>query len=341
MSEKEDYAVGFRVDGNNEIGMGHIYRVRKIASLLKANNMKVYIFTKCDPNNVELLKKCSDEIFFIKENVSEIEFIKFKIKYLRIKLFVLDKLNTDISYISSVKESCKVLCLDDNGIGSTKADLVINGIVRSPYTQTYEHILFGPKYIILNLPATISPIKIINKKVAKVLLSFGGSDPNNITLYALNNLIDLEDIEITVCIGPAFKKTLVDTINKMIDGHKNINVIRVDDISSYIIESDLCIVSGGITLFEVAYLGVPSIVICQVDHQVETAKLFEANNACLNLGLHSELGEEHLKQEFFNIINDYQRREELSMASKLYVDGKGIERIEREIIKILKEEDIC
>ena len=95
--------------------------------------------------------------------------------------------------------------------------------------------------------------------------------------------------------------------------------------------SDLAITGGGLTKYETAVTGTPSVIISQVAHQAELAKEFEREGTALHLGLGSKVGEEDIAQAVERLLRDDALRAEMSKRGKRLVDGKGIERIISEI----------
>lgn len=176
--------------------------------------------------------------------------------------------------------------------------------------------------------------KQINDNIKNVLLTFGGSDPKNITKHTINELKRLRDIDITIVLGPAYRK--LDELTKIINNMPNYTIIRnAKNMPELIYNSDLCFVSGGITLYEVAAIGTPSIVVCQVEHQVKTAERFEKDGVVINLGLIDELKEGQIISAFNELNNDIKKRQALSTTGKKYVDGKGLYRVKKIILDAL------
>ena len=95
--------------------------------------------------------------------------------------------------------------------------------------------------------------------------------------------------------------------------------------------SDLAITGGGLTKYETAVTGTPSIILSQVAHQVDLAEEFEKEGTALNLGLGTEVSQEDITEAVTRLSGDGALRAEMSRRGKRLVDGRGVERIISEI----------
>ena len=97
------------------------------------------------------------------------------------------------------------------------------------------------------------------------------------------------------------------------------------------LRSDLAITSGGLTKYETAVTGTPSIIISHFDREAAAAKEFEKGGTTLHLGLVSEVDEEDIVRAIERLLEDYALRVDMSQKGRNLVDGKGVERITAEI----------
>ena len=98
------------------------------------------------------------------------------------------------------------------------------------------------------------------------------------------------------------------------------------DFNNLIAESQVAIVSGGLTLFQCMAAGLASIVMCQYEHQLITMKHFEKYRAFINLGLGNNVLISDLEESLFSLINDAKSRSYLFNNAKDLVDGHGLDR---------------
>jgi UDP-2,4-diacetamido-2,4,6-trideoxy-beta-L-altropyranose hydrolase len=337
--------IGFRFDGNNFMGMGHVFRCLNIIEELRTEELECVAIVKEHPDAMDILDEKKIKVYKLKENLSveEEAFIINKMcKENNIKTIVIDKLNSDPNYIRELKNELNtVISLDDCGEGSLLVDVLINAIMPTQYDYVNTKVYKGSDYIALNrgFIKFIIKEKEIKNKIRNVLLTFGGSDPKNITVYAINELSQLDDIFFSIVVGPAYKN--IDNLRRIVKDIPNCSLlINTKNMPELIYNSDLCLTSGGITLYETAALGTPSIVICQVEHQEETAKRFEKDGVALDLGLVDDLKGGEIIEAFNKLNNNINLRQNLSCNGKRYVDGKGLCRIKtiiREAIQVNRE----
>ncbi|MFC2140500.1 hypothetical protein ACFLQ1_02120, partial [Candidatus Auribacterota bacterium] len=176
----------------------------------------------------------------------------------------------------------------------------------------------------------------IREKVKKILVTFGGSDPKNLTAKLLKTFLSakLSAYKITIVLGPGFREPK--RLKEMIKKEKNYSFkenIGARELGFLALESDLCFSSGGITMYELAALGLPNIVLCQVPHEVINAKQFQRQGIVINLGIGTKFKPARLLKSVDFLDKNKRVREKMSAAGKRYVDGKGLERIVRIIMK--------
>ena len=97
----------------------------------------------------------------------------------------------------------------------------------------------------------------------RVVLTFGGADPQNLTMKALLALDDVDDLDMTVVLGPAYGYR--QELEAFVAGlaSKPTVLRNVEHMADILFEADLVLCSGGMTVFEIAALGRPGIVLCQ------------------------------------------------------------------------------
>lgn len=295
-----------RVDATNEIGTGHIYRQLYIASRIMDHEVK-FVLNAEKKLGIDIVNRynypnivCSDD--GIKE-----------ILELKPDIVINDILNTDEKYIKKLKENdIFVINFEDMGDGARYADLVFNALYE--YKMPLSNIYGGYKYYLLRDEFKSYESKVINKDVSNILITFGGTDPNNFTEKVLSTIKDNKNINITVILGLGYKYK-----NEFKEKYKDIDNIKViefvKDISTYMYNSDLVITSGGRTMYEVASLGIPCIVLCQ--NERELSHLFgHAGNGIINLGLGEHINEAIIKSTINEVIENYELRLEMNKKMK-------------------------
>ena len=101
-------------------------------------------------------------------------------------------------------------------------------------------------------------------------------------------------------------------------------------------EADIVFTSGGRTVYEVAHMRTPIVIISQNPRE-NTHAFSNLENGVVNLGLHSEVNQSDVRAVFLRLLNDYPLR--VDMVNKLStVDiAKGKARVVAMIEDLLKE----
>ena len=334
----------FRANGSRDIGLGHIVRCLTLAEELKnRDSSSDILFITGHKEGQEVIAKRgyrvvgtqTDEILQIKELGGSGT------------LLITDFLDTDHAYMSRIKEiaNLKVICIDNNThLKKIDADMLINAnVFDEGETKTIglTRYYLGPKYVILRKEFELAHRegKKIKDNVGTILVVSGGADfaRQSLILNSVKTLRKIgEEIGVHLIIGPAFqyKNELNDLLSKT-NRHFYVsyNPPNLVDIMK---SADMAITAAGITLYELATLGIPSIAIPQItpktSHQEDIARSFERYGACINLGKFPN--NELVYVETTKLMEDKSLREQLSDNGKALVDGEGLGRTIRLISEL-------
>ncbi len=320
-----------RVDGDNEIGMGHIYRMITIANNLLEHDVK-FVIKKSSKLG---LAKVYSQNFEVVEIEKEEEFFKV-IENNDPDIILIDILDTEENYLQQIKSYNPFLVtFEDLAAGLKEADLVFNAVNATDTEDKQDHIFNGYKYLCLRDEFHLVPFKTIEKEVKNILITFGGVDQNNLSKTCLKTIekLQLKDIDITLILGLGYKsleniQKLASVMNK--SGFK-INVFQdVKLMSQHMYKADLAITSNGRTVFEIAAIGVPCITIAQ--NERETLHTFaEEAPGVTYLGLADEQIDSKIEQELKLLLEDYSKRLEMNKSHLRYDLRSGIKRVLRTI----------
>lgn len=234
--------------------------------------------------------------------------------------------------------------MDNTSLARLSADIVIYPTVIFENNLDWEgfsgKVYYGADYV----PIADSFVK-AGKQVAgkelqppySVLITMGGSDPNHLTGRIVSALLDMpQKLHLKVVIGPAFSfDDILDKIGKQ--GHSNVEIIReADDLSAVMTESHIAITALGTTIYELACMGVPSIIIANYRTDDKAMRLFESLGIAMPLGYHEDVTRDGILMAVETFIKDRKIYEEMSEKCRLLIDGHGAERISDIVVKMLK-----
>lgn len=250
---------------------------------------------------------------------------------------VVDGYHFGSEYQRIIKESgLRLLFIDDNGHADHYyADVVLNQNLhakedlyknREPYTK----LLLGTEYVLLR--REFWPWRGWKREIPevarKVLVTLGGSDPDNVTLKVIKALqeVEVDGLEALVVIGAANPHR--QKLDKAIEGSEHIrlesNVLNMPSLMAW---ADIAISAGGSTSWELAFMRLPSLVVTLAENQIHIAEMLNRSKIAIQLGWHENLSTTDIAESVIKLMkNDNSRMETLIMCRYLF-DGKGNDRI--------------
>jgi spore coat polysaccharide biosynthesis predicted glycosyltransferase SpsG len=94
-----------------------------------------------------------------------------------------------------------------------------------------------------------------------------------------------------------------------------------------LVEGDLVLCSGGMTVFEIAALGRPGIVLCQNAKEEARMRTFAREGSILHLGLGTEVTESTIRDKVRALLAASEDRRRMSEAGTRLVDAHGASRV--------------
>lgn len=268
----EEKKVAICANGNNEIGLGHVYRALELADEF---NSKPTIFFDKNVTEAKLFGSTTHNLV----GVDSKDDLVRKIQEGQFSLVINDVLDTTESYMKSLREAvpnAKIVNFEDSGSGRFFANATISALYESREENNSfagEDYYIAPKSFLF-----LKPIE-IQDKVKNVFVCFGGADPQNYTEQVLSVIQEDEEFcsqyNFTFVLGRA--KENASELMKM-ELPCNIEVFYdVSCMPNLMIECDAALTSRGRTAYELASLGVPTISIAQNKREQEHTFVCEEN----------------------------------------------------------------
>ncbi len=295
----------FFVAGNSFIGLGHAYRTVMLANELVLNDI-VFVVTESDDLAKQYIEQSNYPVLVTSAAKASQTIIEQ-----HPNLVINDVLDTDLNYMRALKQSAiKTVNFEDMGPGIDEADLVINALYPTPFPS--KHVLSGAKYFCLRDEFLYIDVPATKASVQKVLLCFGGVDEGDLSRRALAAIAPKcaeDNIAITIVLGLGYRlqKELAEYASSL--DLNNVTLVQgTSRMSDFMVEADLAITSGGRTVFELASLNVPTLVICQNEREL-THKFASSDNGVINLGHRDSVTEEQMKSTFLSVIMNKDMRD--------------------------------
>lgn len=327
-----------RADASVVVGTGHVMRCLALAQAWQDKGGKAIFILANKSSALEnrLRSEGMQVVYLLVETGSHEDAnqtIDFAQKF-NAQWIVVDGYHFGAKYQKAIKDfGVKLLVFDDYGHAEHYyADLVLNQNIAAHNEdlycsrEAYTQLLLGTQYALLrrefwqwrDWQRAINPI------ARKLLVTFGGSDPDNVTLKVIQALdwLNRDDLEVIVVIGGSNPHHEV-LQKEIADSSLAISLQRnVSNMPELMAWADLAIASGGVTCWELAFMGLPSLLILLAKNQEAGIDKIDGLST-KNLGLFSGLSPQKFAEELLNIINNPINRTKMSHQGKALVDGLG------------------
>ena len=320
----------FRVDGSRVMGMGHVYRSLAIAEALREGSRAeiAFLMSADHAEGIATISKSGYPVRVFRSG--GLEALIDSIRDFAPSVVINDLPLVEDTYLRSLARLGAITInlvdtLDDLEGVSRDAQFVIS--VMNEDRETPEGFYGGPAFAILRRHFQ-GRERVVRDKPTRVLLTFGGADPQALTLKVAKALAPLSaELEIVSIAGPAFPHRLMFEALQRTLGGKLPLVNGVDvQIADLMLDADVVLCSGGMSVYEIAALGVPGIVLAQNAKEDRRMREFSRFGTIEYLGLGVDVSESAVLEAVRRILLDKARRAAMSERGRSLVDGYGAAR---------------
>jgi UDP-2,4-diacetamido-2,4,6-trideoxy-beta-L-altropyranose hydrolase len=336
-----------RADANTQIGMGHVMRCLALAQAWQETGGAVHFaLANVAPAIESRLRDEGLNVYYLTAQPGSDDDANQTItlaRQIQATWVVVDGYHFDADYQRALKQAdLRLLVVDDYGHANHYyADLVLNQNIyaeESLYTsrEPYTHLLLGTQYALLR--REFWPWRGWRREIApvarKVLVTLGGADPDNVTLKVIRVLqqTQLEGLEAVVVVGNSNPhwETLQAAVNQQTESAIRLeqNVTHMPELMTW---ADVAISAGGSTCWELAFMGLPNLVMVLADNQRLVAEGLNTAGVSVNLGNADLLSPNTLIAAFSDLANSPKKRFESIRCSQMLVDGAGADRVVRQM----------
>lgn len=309
--------VVFVVAGYAAIGLGHVYRALMLAHEISTHKI-TFVCTAHSDLAVESI--AARDYPVVRQGTED---LAQTVLAQQPDLVINDILNTDVDYMQPlVLAGLRCVNFEDEGPGAPLAQLVINALYENPHCPA--PFCCGPRYFCLRDEFASAPRNPLRPQVSTLLISFGGTDQRNATLRILNlveSICRAYGIAIRIVAGPGYAHK--DALEKRIDELANplITFTWATNIMSRMMEgADLAICSAGRTVYELAHMRVPAIVLAT--HEREARHTFaRPRHGFVFAGIMDAVSDVKLRNLFLAMLK--QRRRAWYWARQNLLDFSG------------------
>jgi spore coat polysaccharide biosynthesis predicted glycosyltransferase SpsG len=335
---KSKLRVVIRCDGSQLIGLGHVVRCLALADVLRDTyKSRVDFAVREGPLGRGLIKKQGYRVIDDPDNSKQKDqWLTRAVNHAGANVLVLDvRDNLAIETVRTIRDSgVLVVVIDDPSERRMVADLAfyppVPQVGEMNWNQFRGELYSGWEWVLLRKEfARAEDYRLEDEKSHPLLLiTMGGSDPYLLTCRAVTAIDALKgDFDVSLLLGPGFK------------GLEELEALLAEANRKYIIidnekepwrlfgRADLAVASFGVTAYELAAAGVPSILLGISEDHVRSASSFDKAGIAFNLGLYSAVSDKSIRQAVGSLLADQPLRRQMAARARQLLDGRGAGRI--------------
>jgi len=239
------------------------------------------------------------------------------------KVWVNDRLQTDADHAIRIKQlGLRLATFDDLGSGAALADIHVAALagVRGENPQGAK-VLTGLKYLILT--PEIARYRRQRTECNSWVVSLGGSDTHGVTVKVAQWLSARQQ-PATLILGPGFEHE--EALEKVIG--VGFSVKRsVPSLAAELAAHDLAITGGGLTAFEAAATGLPTVTVANEKWEMAHCRHLQTLGCSVFAGPHENIN--------LSVLERPLDIAKMSMAALHAVDTDGVKRVCGEMMSLL------
>ncbi|HWH58163.1 MAG TPA: UDP-2,4-diacetamido-2,4,6-trideoxy-beta-L-altropyranose hydrolase [Terriglobales bacterium] len=330
-----------RTDATPDIGTGHVMRCLALAEAWQERGgHAVFATHRCVPGIQQRLTSANIEVHDLSSSPgsrNDSDETGALIDALRPEWVVIDGFGFTSDYASRLQRlGTRIALIDDHGTRDRyDADVVINPNIFAsaemyPRKDPATELLVGLRFALIRREfRKIERSSQHLRSKRNLLVTLGGSDPDNVTLAVLEALdtIAAQDFEITVICGAAneHSATLEGAARRL---RKPVRLLKnVRDMGEVLACADMAISAPGASATEFAAVGVPVLLITMAENHARTGEEFAARGFAVSLGWWNQMTVAELAAHLKAFLKDDAGRARKSELAAQHIDTFGADRI--------------
>jgi len=228
-----------------------------------------------------------------------------------------------------VRAAIRCAVVDDHArLDWYPADVVVDAnlvAVEDAYRErTRGRVLAGLRYALLRREFRTAVRLEPRPGKRRLLITFGGSDVQGLTERALSVLAG--DVDVTVLVGGANPRAA--QIARVAASLPRVRVlVDADNVPDVMARADVALSAAGSTCAELAFMGLPAVVVVTAENQRQVAEGFDRLGAVRVLGEEVRWSDVALQRAVSGLLDDPAARAGMSERGRAAVDGLGALRV--------------
>jgi UDP-2,4-diacetamido-2,4,6-trideoxy-beta-L-altropyranose hydrolase len=334
-----------RADANRRIGAGHLMRCLALAQEWRHSGGTAAFAGSCEsPALRDRIESAGFDFLNITPGLTEQEDSRALLQLTagadrRQTPIVLDGYDFGEYHQRAVRSAGHPLVVIDDmaHLEFYHANAIVNQNVDAralPYHGTPETLmLLGPEYVLLRdeFRRWREPVAHGESDPAgksgqpRVLITMGASDPVNATLAVAEAVAD-SPIRCKVVVGPTSR--WAETLRARFHDREHIELISNPGSMPQLMDwADVAITAGGSTCYELAFMGVPALIVTIARNQYRIARGLDEQGVARHLGDARAVSAHEIASALHNLLHNDALRRMMSGRGRELVDGLGSSRV--------------
>lgn len=259
----------FRVDGDHEIGLGHVYRCLSISFALRGCDRISFAMHSGSSRSFELVTNQGFDVWEINSNAELIEKLSGE------EVVVLDGYNFSFELLQQILVRSRLaLVIDDFQLSVPRGYKILN---QSPIARLDDYLghdtsdlYLGLDYLLLRDSFYSEPIRPLDYSKNDLLICFGGSDPFNYShrvIECLEGWSEEKSLSVILGIGYEYETSLRAKLNetgRRFEIHRDLSASQMVE---QIDKSKMAVVSASGIMLEVISRQRPVVAVMTAENQ--------------------------------------------------------------------------
>jgi UDP-2,4-diacetamido-2,4,6-trideoxy-beta-L-altropyranose hydrolase len=330
-----------RADASLAIGSGHVMRCLALAEAWKdGGGQVIFVLSAPLPHLEKRLSAEAEESHYLSGEPGSSEDARETARIARMHLnswVVIDGYHFGAEYQKILRQAgLSSVVIDDYGHADRYyADIILNqnSYADMSFYRHYEpgtRFLLGAEYALLRREflCRTGYKRTIPATGRNVLVTFGGADPENVTLAVIEALkqVRVDHLQVIAVVGgmnPHFEELVHCVAN-----HPNFSILKnVSNMPELMMWADIAISAGGTTCWELAFMGLPSILYPIADNQQPNVTDLIEKKMAISFGVGQGSESPCMADTITDLLCSKKLRTFLHKNLKNLVDGNGCLRL--------------
>lgn len=316
----------FRVDASVTIGSGHIMRCLTLAkALLKHGAICHFACRNNKGHLLDLLQQAGFKTLSLPAELyceEDDALATLGLITEPYQLLVIDHYQLGQRYGKLLRQRChKIMVIDDLANRPLECDLLLDQNLLPDMDSRYRSLvpagcqqLLGPRYALLREEFYQPHCQRIPNHL---LVSFGGSDEQNLTSLAIEAITSLKSLPVTADIVIGLNNPWQASIKQQCAQLSNVQLhIQTNAMAVLMQKAQLMLGAGGATHWERCITGLPALVVPVAENQQATTAYLDKLGACVWIGAYSDISPRIIADKVSYYLSKPEQLAAISEAAK-------------------------